>query len=73
LIRHHRLRDPAIACAIPPLLLLLLLLLLMQRNVACLSCMAFVLGIQAADDYGRAPWNEGLYFRFIAAKGRNGP
>jgi hypothetical protein len=34
---------------------------LMQRNARFLPCMAFWLGIQALADYGRAPWNEGLY------------
>jgi hypothetical protein len=35
--------------------------LLMQRNEARKPYMAFDLGIQVLDDYGRAPWNEGLY------------
>jgi hypothetical protein len=34
---------------------------LVQRNDARLRCIWFVLGIEAVDDYGRAPWNEGLY------------
>jgi hypothetical protein len=34
---------------------------MMQRNVYRLRCRGFVLGIPTVDDYGRAPWNEGLY------------
>jgi hypothetical protein len=33
----------------------------MQRNVTCGLRLAFVLGMQAAGDYGRALCNEGLY------------
>jgi hypothetical protein len=36
-------------------------LLLMQRNAPSAARMAFGLGIQIGDDYGRAPKNEGLY------------
>jgi hypothetical protein len=43
--------------------------LLMQRNEACKPRMAFVLGIQLLDDYGRASWNAGLYFRFNSGNG----
>jgi hypothetical protein len=38
--------------AVPPL---------MQRNDGFPLCMAFCLGFQKLDDYGRALWNEGLY------------
>jgi hypothetical protein len=36
-------------------------MLLMHRNAHVSERMAFYLGFQIGDDYGRAPKNEGLY------------